>query len=142
MTGRVLLALAIAACSSSGYGPDDPGDGDELDVSGTWTVTAMLIEEDCPEDVEPVNTGTIQIEQDGTEITFRQGLIVASGTINLQTGQFVINGSVDLVDGVALIMEEGRFTSDTRYTSETSFTIQPVADPSCTIRTSDTGVRQ
>ncbi|HET6342622.1 MAG TPA: hypothetical protein VFG78_10625 [Gemmatimonadota bacterium] len=142
MTCRVLLALAIAACSSSGYGPDDPGDGDELDVSGTWTVTATLIEEDCPEDVEEVNTGTIQIEQNGTQITFRQGSIVARGSINLQTGEFMISGMIEAIDGLILIMEEGRFTSDARYTSESSFTFQPTVGPSCTILTSDSGVRQ
>lgn len=143
LSSILFLALTVAACGGNGYGgPTDPGNDDEFDVSGTWLVTATLIEEDCPQEVEEVNTGTIVIDQNGTQISFRQGLLVATGTINLQTGDFSISATIESVDGQILIMEEGRFTSNTRYMSETAFTFQPTVEPPCTVLTSDSGVRQ
>lgn len=143
MTGVVLLAVGLG-CGGDGGGPTDPGNGNGngLSVSGTWDVTATLDEEDCPEEVAEVQTGTVQIEQNGTQVTFRQGALEASGMLDLETGDFSISGTVVSIDGTILIMESGRFSSSSMYTSTSTFTFQPIAEPSCMVRTNDVGVRR
>lgn len=143
MTCRVLLALAIAACSSSGYGPDDPGDGDELDVSGTWTVVSTLLANSCVGlQIPPIQTAEAVIQQNGNQISFvLEGVGAVNGTINLETGEFVIDAMVEDPDlGSLRLQEEGRFESDRRYESEVTVTFED-EEISCFFRTSDVGTR-
>lgn len=145
MTGRALLALTIAACSSSGGngGPMDPGNGDELDVSGTWTVVSTLLENSCVDlDIPDEQTAEAVIEQTGTTISFVvEDLGRISGTIDLETGEFVIDVMAeDPLFGSLRLQEEGRFESNTRYESEVTVTFED-EQISCFFRTSDVGTR-
>ncbi|MGH7358274.1 MAG: hypothetical protein ACREJR_05605, partial [Candidatus Rokuibacteriota bacterium] len=142
LTGPVLLALTIAACSSSGYGPD-PGDDDELDVSGTWTVVSTLLENSCVGlSIPPIQTAEAVIQQNGNQISFvLEGVGAVSGTINIETGEFVIDAMVEDPDlGSLRLQEEGRFESDRRYESEVTVTFED-EEISCFFRTSDVGTR-
>jgi hypothetical protein len=144
LTWSILLALAVAACGGSGNGgPTDPGNDDELDVSGTWTVVSTLIENSCEGlNIPPVQTAEAVIEQNGSQISFVvEGLGAVSGTIDLETGEFVIDAMVDDPQlGSLRLQEEGRFESETRYESEVTVTFED-EEISCFFRSMDVGTR-
>ena len=145
MIGRVLLALTIAACSSSGGngGPMDPGNGDELDVSGTWTVTATVLETTCPGvELGAQETEDVVIEHEGSQITFIvEGVGSVTGTIDGETGDFEIDAEIFVPGtGSLTLHESGRFDSESHYTSEETVTVED-EEIACTFRTSDEGSR-
>ncbi|HUP01674.1 MAG TPA: hypothetical protein VM737_09175 [Gemmatimonadota bacterium] len=140
----VLLAMTavaiLAACGGGGYGgPTTPPEG--LDVSGTWTVTSTIVENTCGIDLPTTSTATVTITQNGTRITFRIEGLVASGTIDLATGEYTISAVIESEDGQAIIEESGRFSSNDRYTADSSLTLV-IDEGSCVIRTSESGRRQ
>ncbi len=142
--GSILLVL-LSACGGNGNGPMDPGNGNGFNVSGTWTVTSTLIENTC-EDImiPPVQTAEAVIEHNGSQISFIvEGLGAVTGTIDVETGEFEIDVTVsDPILGTLRLQETGLFTSETQYTSEVTVTFEEVGGDPCTIRTSDSGVRQ
>jgi hypothetical protein len=145
-TCRLLLALAIAACGGGGSdGPTDPGNGNGngFDVSGNWRVTATVIETTCPDiDLGEEEMQVVVIEHEGDQITFIvEGLGSVTGTIDVQTGEFVIDVNVFVPgQGSLRLQESGQFTSETRYTSEETVTFEDVAI-ACHFRTMDEGAR-
>lgn len=143
----VLLALVVAACGGDGGGPIDPGngngDGDGFNVSGTWTVTATVIESTCEDiDLGEEETEQVIIEHDGDQISFSvQGIGLVRGTFDVDTREFEID--VDLFvpgQGSLRLQESGQFTSETRYTSQETVTFED-AQVDCHFRTMDEGAR-
>ena len=142
LVGSILLVLPLA-CGDNGNGPMDTGNDDVFNVSGTWTVTSTLVEEDC-EGVEflPVVTDQVVIQHSGSQITFVvEELGTVSGTIDVKTGDFEIDVTVSDPDlGTLRLQEMGRFTSETQYTSEEIITFED-EDLACQARTMDVGTR-
>ena len=141
----MLLALAFTTCGGDGSGPTDPGDGNGngFNVSGTWRVTARVIETTC-EGIElgDEETEEVIIEHEGDQITFIvAGIGSVMGTIDVETGEFEIVADV-FVPGVGslALQESGRFTSETNYTSQETVTFED-ASVVCHFRTADEGTR-
>jgi hypothetical protein len=140
---RVALigAWVALACSGGGGpgGPDEPGNG--LQVSGTWMETVQVVSNPCGLELPGQSSGTLQLVQNGTQLTaISEGLSI-SGTINTTNGDFTLSG-VFSVSGLEItIVQSGNFSSSSRYTAETMFTITD-GSATCTVQTSDSGIRQ
>lgn len=142
--GSILLVL-VSACGGDGNGPMDPGNGNgnDFNVSGTWTITSTLIENMCEGlIIPPVQTAEAVIQHNGSQISFIvEGLGAVTGTIDVETGEFEIDVSVSDPDlGTLRLQETGLFTSETSYTSEVTVTFED-EDIACFFRTMDTGTR-
>ena len=142
----MMLALPVA-CGDDGNGPmgsgNGDGDGNGFDVSGTWRVTATVIESSCDGvEVGDQETDQVVIEHEGAAITFiieDQGSV--TGAIDVETGNFEIDVMVtDPILGSLRVQESGTFTSETSYTSEEIITLQD-PDLACQVRTMDQGTR-
>lgn len=141
----ILIALAFTACGGDGSGPTDPGDGNGngFNVSGTWRVTATVIETTC-EGIElgEEETADVVIEHEGNQISFIvEGIGSVMGTIDVETGEFEIDVDVFVPgQGLLRLQESGQFTSETHYTSQETVTFED-AQVACHFRTMDEGTR-
>ena len=70
--------------------------------------------------------------QDGEEI--------AIGSVNLDTGEFVLSGTIEGGGVTVTLTQRGRFTSETSYTAETTILVQ-AQFIGCEMRTVDSGTR-
>ena len=70
--------------------------------------------------------------QDGEEI--------ADGSVNLETGEFVLFGTIEGGGVTVTLTQRGRFTSETSYTAETTILVQ-AQFIGCEMRTADSGTR-
>lgn len=141
MKRKLLLGLAGAiACSSGGGGPTEPPAGG-FNVSGLWIETQHLAENTCAIDVSEVGTVSFTLTQAGVELTANQGGLVATGTINPQTGAFSLSATLTSGSAIFLFTQSGRFESNSRYEAESRNTFTDGVD-SCLIRTNDEGQRQ
>lgn len=129
----VLLVTVVAACEDDGdAGPMEP-DPEPLEVTGVWTETAEVTLDDC--DLLPETlTETRTLEQDGTELVANVDGVIIEGTIDPVTGDFTL----ELRVGDAFAIQSGRFSSDTRYTAETTATLAN----GCRFETTDEGMRE
>lgn len=129
----------LMACSSGGGGPTGPAES--LQVSGLWIETSRLTENPCELNFPEVSTSSVTIVQNGTQLAATQQGITATGTINLSTGNFTISATISDPDLVIVVIQSGRFSSNTRYTAESRATITDGID-TCTLRSTDEGQRQ
>ena len=134
------IGLAVFACSG-GNGGGDPVSPATLQVAGTWSMTSQLVLNSCEIPFPSTLTGPVQLTQSGTQITVvLEGEAVGSGSLNLTTGDFTLSATTT-EDGVTTtLVQSGRFSSSTRFTSETVITATDGVI-TCTIRTNDTGSR-
>jgi hypothetical protein len=134
------IGLAVMACSG-GNGGGDPVSPVTLQVAGTWTETSQIVFNPCEIPFPSSITGTVQLTQSGTQLTvIDNGETLGTGTLNLTTGDFTLSGT-SVEDGVTTtIVQSGRFSSSTRFTSETVITATDGVII-CIVRTNDTGSR-
>jgi hypothetical protein len=132
------IGIAVLACNGDGGGPSSP---DTLNVAGTWTETSQIVSNPCDLEFPGSLTGTVELAQSGTQLSvLLDGEVVGTGTLNQSTGDFTLSGTLT-EDGVTVtILQSGRFSSSTRYTSETVLTFTS-GSITCTVRTNDTGSR-
>ena len=132
------IGIAVLACNGDGGGPSSP---DTLSVAGIWTETSQIVFNPCDLEFPGTLTGTVELTQSGTQLAvLLDGEVVGTGTLNLTTGDFTLSGTFTEQGVTVTILQSGRFSSSTRYTSETvlTFTGGPIT---CIVRTNDTGSR-
>jgi hypothetical protein len=134
------IGLAVMACSG-GNGGGDPVSPVTLQVAGTWTETSQIVFNPCEIPLPSSITGTVQLTQSGSQLTVvDNGETLGTGSLNLTTGDFTLSGT-SVEDGVTTtIVQSGRFSSSTRFTSETVITATDGVI-TCVVRTNDTGSR-
>ena len=139
MTRLALIwPLALLACNGDGGGPSSPV---TLNVAGTWIETSQIVSNPCDLEFPGNLTGTVELTQSGTQLSvLLDGDVVGTGTLNLSTGDFTLSGTFTEEGVTVTILQLGRFSSSTRYTSETVLTFSS-GSISCTVRTNDTGSR-
>jgi hypothetical protein len=94
----------------------------------------------CELELPGSTIGMGQIVQTGTVLTLTTDRITATGSINPTTGDFTLSGTFSSGGLTITPIQSGRFTSSTRFTAETVYTISDGVE-SCVFRTSDSGVR-
>lgn len=127
----IALLLAAQACADESA-PTEP-DPEPLQVTGVWVETVQVTLDDCgllPETL----TETRTLEQDGTELVANVDGVIIEGTIDPMTGAFTL----ELRAGDAFAVQTGTFTSDTRYTAETTATLAN----GCRFETTEEGTRE
>ena len=65
---------------------------------------------------------------------------IADGSVNLETGEFVLFGTIEGGGVTVTLTQRGRFTSETSYTAETTILVQ-AQFIGCEMRTADSGTR-
>ncbi|MFN2421256.1 MAG: hypothetical protein ABR527_07730 [Gemmatimonadota bacterium] len=134
--GGVAFAL-LASCGGGGGSPTEP----LLSVSGLWIVTSQLLQNTCGIQIPNTTVTNVTITQSGVQLTAQGGDITYSGTIDTRTGNFTISASTSSGGISAVEIISGRFSSNTRFSSESQATFTDGVD-SCVIRSSDDGRRQ
>ena len=137
------VAAVLIGCGGGGGGPSSVV---VFDVGGSWVELSTLLLDACALGLPPTATTQVTVIQSQDQITFvfhseEFGDTTVTGTFNSRTGEFSLPFN-DQQDGVSLsVLQSGRFTSNTRYTSDTTIVISEGAQ-SCTIRTSEVGQRR
>jgi hypothetical protein len=131
--GVLCLFLALVHCDGDG-----PSGVTGLDVAGAWIEVSTVVDDGCELGFDEVSTTSVTIIPSGSQITFvfhpQGGDVAFQGTFDSGTGNFVLT----IIGPGGSIVQSGRFSSNTRYTSETVITL--IAE-SCTTRTSEVGQR-
>ena len=137
------VAAALTIGCGGGGGPSSVV---TFEVSGSWVEVSTLVADFCGLDLLPTSTTEVTVIQSQNQVTFvfhseEFGDTTLIGTFNSRTGEFSLPFN-DQQGGVSLsVLQSGRFTSNTRYTSETTIVISEGAQ-NCTIRTSEVGQRR
>ena len=134
--GVLFLFLALVRCDGDG-----PSGTIVFEVGGEWIEVSTLVSNDCDVlDIPPTSTTDVTIIPSESQITFVYHLqgddLDLTGTFNSQTGVFTFS----LSGPGGSLVQSGRFTSNTRYTSETEVVLFEGAG-TCTARTSEVGQR-
>ena len=135
------LSLTILACGDDG-GPTD-ADTSTLRVSGEWAQTSEAVNGFmCPEvNLWDPFESERRLAQSGEVLTMIQdGEEIADGSVNLETGEFVLFGTIEGGGVTVTLTQRGRFTSETSYTAETTILVQ-AQFIGCEMRTADSGTR-
>jgi hypothetical protein len=141
--GVLCLFLALQVRCDGG-----PSETIVLEVGGAWVEISTLVNDGCGFDDPPLPatiTSNLTVVPSGDQISFVYpaqggGSSVLTGTWNSRTGVFSLT-FVDQIDDVTLTaVVNGTFTSNSRYTSETSIVISDGV-VSCTVLTSEVGQR-
>lgn len=134
------IALSAGACGGDGDGPSAPSS--PLNVSGRWIVTSELDENSCDIEIPDRLTSAATITQTGSQLTidYDEGT-PDTGTLDVRTGNFTVQGTLEDEGVTAVSITSGRFSSNDEFEAETAATISDGFD-SCTIRTNDEGRRQ
>lgn len=135
------LPLTILACGDDG-GPTD-ADAAGFQVSGTWTQSSEPVSGfRCPEiNLWDPFAPERRLAQSGDLLRMIQdGEEIANGSVNLETREFVLSGTLEGGGVSVTITQRGEFTSETSYTAETSIRIQ-AQFITCDMRTIDSGTR-
>ena len=135
------LALTVLACGDDG-GPTD-ADTSGLRVSGVWSQSSEAVGDfRCPEvNLWDPFESERRLAQSGEVLTMIQdGEEIADGSVNLETGEFVLFGTIEGGGVTVTLTQRGRFTSETSYTAETTILVQ-AQFIGCEMRTADSGTR-
>lgn len=140
-SGVGACVLAAVACDGDG-GPSDP-DASGLQVSGLWTQSSEAVSGfRCPEvNLWDPFASERRLAQSGELLSLIQGgEEIADGSVNLETGEFVLSGRIEGGGVTVTFTQRGEFTSETSYTAETSIRIS-AQFITCEMRTIDSGTR-
>ena len=136
-----VCVLAALACDGDG-GPSDP-DASGLRISGLWMQSSEAVSGfRCPEvNLWDPFASERRLAQSGELLSLIQdGEQIADGSVNLETGEFVLSGTIEGGGVTVTFTQRGQFTSETSYTAETSIRIR-AQFITCDMRTIDSGTQ-
>lgn len=140
--GKAVAAGTLCFVVALGCNGDGPSGVVVIDVNGSWVEVSTLTFNDCGIDLPATSSINVTIIQGANQITFvfhlMEGNLPITGTFNAQSGEFSLS-LTEQEGGVTLsLVQNGRFTSNTRYTSESTAVFSQGAE-SCTIRSTELG---